>query len=160
MQIDCNCIRADGFAVLPFSLRGIMDKCTPESLLSGRNIKVTRQRQVVLRAIIDSGRPFCANDLHSAIAVEMDIATIYRNLELLNSEGIIRQVMNEKERQYYELACEHNPEHPHFYCNSCGKIYCMKQKQYKLQNVKNSAGKNFIVEQTLLQYRGLCPACC
>lgn len=134
-----------------------MDKCTPESLLEGRNIKITRQRQIVLGAIIDTGKPFSASDLHESLGNEMDLATIYRNLEMLCGEGIIRQVMNEKERQYYELACIHNPEHPHFYCNICGKIYCMKQD--KPMRLKNRLPGDFTVEQTVLQYRGICPDC-
>ncbi len=134
-----------------------MDKCTPESLLEGRNIKITRQRQIVLGAIIGTGKPFSASDLHDSLGSEMDLATIYRNLEMLCGEGIIRQVMNEKERQYYELACKHNPEHPHFYCNICGKIYCMKQD--KPMRLKSRLPGDFTVEQTVLQYRGICPDC-
>ncbi len=134
-----------------------MDKCTPESLLEGRNIKLTRQRQIVLNAIIETGKPFSASDLHENLESEMDLATIYRNLEMLCGEGIIRQVMNENDRQYYELACKHNPEHPHFYCNRCGKIYCMKKE--KPVRLKNDLPENFIVEQTVLQYRGVCAEC-
>lgn len=134
-----------------------MDKCTPESLLEGRNIKLTRQRLIVLNAIIGTGKPFSASDLHENLESEMDLATIYRNLEMLCGEGIIRQVMNEKERQYYELACEHNPEHPHFYCNSCGKIYCMKRE--KPIRLKSGLPQDFTIEQTVLQYRGICPDC-
>jgi len=134
-----------------------MDKCTPESLLAGRNIKLTRQRQVVLDAIIQTGKPFCASDLYESISNDMDLATIYRNLDMLSGEGIIRQVINEKDRQYYELACKHNPEHPHFYCNRCGKIFCMKKG--KPVRVKNDLPENFTVEQTVLQYRGICPEC-
>ena len=136
-----------------------MDKCTPESLLAGRKIKLTRQRQIVLNVIIGYGEPFSASDLHDGIGDGMDLATVYRNIEMLKNEGIIRQLMNEKERQYYELACEHNPEHPHFYCNSCGKIYCMKQKKFRQPDIKSAAGGKFVVQETLLQYRGLCPAC-
>ncbi len=134
-----------------------MDKCTPESLLAGRNIKLTRQRQFVLNVIIDRGKPFSASDLYDDLSNEMDLATIYRNLEMLNNEGIIRQVMNEKERQYYELACEHNPEHPHFYCNSCGRIYCMKKG--KPLHLNDKLSEDFIIEHTILQFRGICPKC-
>lgn len=134
-----------------------MDKCTPKSLLAGRNIKLTRQRQIVLDVIISAGKPFCASDLHEQLNGEMDPATIYRNLELLYNEGIIRQVMNENERQYYELACRHNPEHPHFYCNNCGRIYCMKQA--KPLKSKDILPDDFIIEHTMLQYKGICPQC-
>ena len=134
-----------------------MDKCTARALLSERNKKHTRQRIIVLDAIIASDAPFSASDLNEELCRDMDPATIYRNLEMLCDEGIIRQVMNENERQYYELACKHNPEHPHFYCSSCGRIYCLKNT--KKFSVKGEPGGSFIVQQTMLQFRGICPRC-
>lgn len=134
-----------------------MDKCTPESLIEGKKIKLTRQRHEVLNAIINTGRPFSASDLRDELVDEMDLATIYRNLDMLSLEGIIRQVMNENERQYYELACKHNPEHPHFYCSSCCKIFCMKKEKY-IKPVKELPD-DFTVEETVINFRGICPDC-
>lgn len=134
-----------------------MDKCTPESLIEGKKIKLTRQRFDVLEAIINTGKPFSASDLCYELADKIDPATIYRNLEMLAGAGIIRQVMNENERQYYELACKHNPEHPHFYCSSCGKIFCLKKEKY-IRPVKGLSG-DFTVEETVINFRGICPEC-
>ena len=134
-----------------------MGKCTPESLIAGKKIKLTRQRHDVLNAIINIGRPFPAYDLRDDLADEMDLATIYRNLDMLSGEGIIRQVMNENERQYYELACKHNPEHPHFYCSCCGKIFCMGKEKY-IQPGKVLSG-DFTVEGTVITFKGICPEC-
>jgi Fe2+ or Zn2+ uptake regulation protein len=137
-----------------------MDKCTPETLLGKKRIKMTKQRNVVLQTIIDNDSPFCASDLYKVLSEDMDLATLYRNIEMLFLEGIIREVMNERERHYYELACVHNPEHPHFCCNRCGQIYCMKQKKVKPFHVEVCSGKNFIVQNTTIQLRGFCPKCC
>ena len=134
-----------------------MDKCTPESLLRGKNIKFTKQRSSVLETIIRRNTPFCAFDLHSELNAAIDLATIYRNLELLEHQGIIREVMNENERRYYELACEHNPEHPHFFCSRCGKIFCIKKMKAMAAGPGLPSG--FRVQQTVLQYRGICPSC-
>lgn len=133
------------------------ERCTPESLLAGKNLKFTRQRCSVLKSILERGAPFSAHDLHMEVAAEMDLATVYRNLELLGQSGIIREVMNENERRYYELACEHNPEHPHFYCSSCGRIFCIKKK--KARRIGHGLPAGFSVKQTVLQYRGICPEC-
>jgi Fe2+ or Zn2+ uptake regulation protein len=136
-----------------------MDKCTPESLLAEKKLKHTKQRDDVLHAIIEQDAPFCASGLHDELAENMDLATIYRNIEILCHEGIIREVINENDRQYYELACVHNPEHPHFYCSRCGRIYCMKQKMGKSFHPKANIDENFIVQHTRIQFRGLCPKC-
>lgn len=134
-----------------------MDRCTPESLIEGKRIKLTRQRINVLEAIINTERPFSASDLCHELSDTIDPATIYRNLEMLAGEGIIRQVMNENERQYYELACKHNPEHPHFYCSRCGNIFCLKNEKYIRPN-KGLPG-DFTVEETVVTLKGICPEC-
>lgn len=135
-----------------------MDKCRSESLLGEKGIKITKQRITVLDLIISKDSSFCANDLFADLKGKMDIVTIYRNLQLLCGENIIREVMNRGDSQYFELSCIHNPVHPHFYCSSCRKIFCIKSnsgshlKRPKLDN-------NFIIHETILQYSGICPSC-
>ncbi len=135
-----------------------MDKCSASSLIEGKNIKLTKQRKAVLESILKRNEPFCASDLYESTEYNIDLATIYRNLEIFFNEGILRRVINENDRQYYELACEHNPPHPHFLCTSCGKIYCIKNIS-SLNNIKRILPDGFSTEQTLLQFKGLCPKC-
>jgi len=135
-----------------------MEKCTVASLLEGRSIKLTKQRKVVLESILKRNEPFCASDLYESIEYNIDLATIYRNLEMFSTEGILRRVANENDRQYYELACIHNPPHPHFLCSRCGKIYCLKNIS-TLKKIKKILPDGFSTEQTLLQFKGLCPKC-
>ena len=136
-----------------------MDKCNPEHLLSAKNIRITRQRLTVLSAILRREAPFCVNDLHEDIRGEMDLVTIYRNLEVLLNENIIREVMNKNDRKYFEISCVHNPEHPHFYCNSCGRIYCIRAQEKPVPRKKNVAYGEFIIHETVLNYNGICPTC-
>lgn len=136
-----------------------MDECKARSLLGGKNIKVTKQRLAVLDLIISIDGSFCADDLFTELKNEMDIVTIYRNLILLCREGILREVMNKNDRQYFEISCIHNPSHPHFYCISCNKIYCMKSKKNSFMRKKINPGDKFIIHETVLQYNGICPLC-
>ncbi len=132
---------------------------TSESLLSEKRIKVTKQRVTVLDLIISKDSSFCANDLFDELKGHMDLVTIYRNLLLLSKEGILREVMNKSGRQYFEFSSENNPEHPHFYCSACRKIFCLKTKNKYSAAKKNNPGDNFIIHETVLQYSGICPAC-
>lgn len=135
-----------------------MDKCKAVSLLSEKKIKVTKQRLTVLELIILKDSLFCANDLFNELKNDMDLVTIYRNLILLSREGILREVMNKNDRRYFEISCIHNPEHPHFFCNSCNKIYCLKSKKNYMPK-KINTDDNFIIYETILQYNGICPSC-
>ena len=136
-----------------------MDKCDAVELLEGQNIKITRQRLSVLDFIISMDSPFCADDLHVALKNDMDLVTIYRNLILLCRKGILREVMNKNDRQYFEMACVHNPEHPHFFCTTCNKIYCLKAEKNFTVLKRINPGNDFIIHKTVLQYSGICPSC-
>jgi len=136
-----------------------MDKCKPESLLIEKNLKSTKQRIAILDLIISMETSFCANDLYDKIKNELDLVTIYRNLQILFEAGILREVMNKSDRQYFELACEHNPVHPHFYCSECRKIFCMKSENNYKTLKKINLNKDFLINETVLNYSGICPDC-
>ena len=136
-----------------------MDKCRPESLLNDRKIKVTKQRLTILDFIISRDSSFCANDLYDELKAELDLVTIYRNLQTLFEAGILREVMNRSDRQYFELACVHNPVHPHFYCSSCMKIFCMKSKKKYTAPKSGNFDEGFLIQETVLNYNGICPDC-
>jgi len=139
--------------------RGVMDKNRSELLLNEKNIKITKQRVTVLDLIMSKDSSFCANDLFDELKGRMDIVTIYRNLQLLCGEGILREVMNKSGRQYFEFSSDNNPAHPHFYCSLCRRIFCMKSKNnYSVPKKINPEG-DFIIHETVLQYSGICPAC-
>lgn len=136
-----------------------MNNCTSELLLNEKNIKVTRQRVTVLDLIISKDTSFCANDLFDELKEMMDIVTIYRNLQLLCGAGILREVMNKSGRQYFEFSSAGNPAHPHFYCNRCRKIFCLKSKNNYFVPLKNVPEDSFIIHETVLNYSGICPDC-
>lgn len=136
-----------------------MDKCRPESLLSDSKIKVTRQRLTILDVIIAKDSSFCANELFDELKGSIDLVTIYRNLQLFCEAGIVREVMNKCDRQYFEISCVHNPAHPHFYCSSCRKIFCMKSRSGSKTEEKKNFRDRFIIHETVVQYSGICPSC-
>ncbi len=136
-----------------------MDICKSELLLNEKKIKVTKQRVTILDLIISKESTFCANDLYDELKEELDLVTVYRNLQILSEAGVLREVMNKSDRQYFELACVHNPAHPHFYCSLCRKIFCIKSKKNYTVPKKINPDGDFIIHETVLQYSGICPSC-
>lgn len=51
---------------------------------------------------------------------EADFSTIFRNIEQLRAEGIVRKIVVSKEITWYELIKKNN--HDHFICNTCGTV--------------------------------------
>ncbi len=136
-----------------------MDNCKSDSLLCDKKIKVTKQRITILDLIISKDSSFCANNLFDELSGSIDLVTIYRNLQLFCAAGILREVVNKCDRQYFEISCEHNPAHPHFYCNLCRKIFCMKSKNSSDYKAKKNIKDNFIIQEMVIHYSGICPAC-
>lgn len=100
---------------------------TTEQLLKDSLIRVTKQRINLLDKLMNSSRPFTANDINEEMLHKTDVnlVTIYRFLGLLSEKNIIRMIGEFNGKQYYEFSDKH-PMHPHFFCEKCHNIFCLK----------------------------------
>lgn len=136
-----------------------MDKCNAKELLKSHGLKATRQRLVLLEYIIKNQGIFSANFLFTKFANDMDLVTIYRVLNVFESIGLIREIFSSDDVKKYELACIHNPVHPHFSCRICGTLYCLDAlNETDLYNLEQSCS-GFIVENVAMQFSGICYKC-
>jgi Fur family ferric uptake transcriptional regulator len=136
-----------------------MDKCSARELLEANDLKVTKQREILLDEIIKTGVSFSANSLFKKLINSMDLVTIYRILNVLSVKKIIREVFCSDEARYYELSCVHNPVHPHFICGKCKEVFCLKELRSKdMLNLKKYAGA-LAVEDVSVMFAGTCSGC-
>jgi len=103
---------------------------------------------------------------HAEVADELvpagfDKTTIYRSLVELSEAGIAARLDLGDHVWRFELLSEghkQHVEHPHFVCNTCGKVECLPDLniEYSLSEsaVKDSFGE---VQEVLL--KGLCATC-
>lgn len=88
-----------------------------------------------------------------------DQATIYRNIKLFESLGIINRLQlgwNSK----LELSSKFHDHHHHMTCNSCGKVIAWEEDpsiELRIQTVALKLG--FIPQDHQLEIRGLCRDC-
>jgi len=96
-------------------------------ILRTHHIRVTPRKKAVLGEILACDHPLAAAELHrrASARINLDLATVYRSLESFLRHGIIREIAFENGVQAYEMACIHNPAHPHFKCLRCRKIFCL-----------------------------------
>ena len=90
--------------------------------LRSRGYRVTPQRQLVLEAVasLDHATP---EDIAASVqrtAKGVNISTIYRTLELLDSLGLVAHTHLNHGAPSYHLATE--AAHVHLVCQDCGKI--------------------------------------
>ncbi|MFX1283690.1 MAG: Fur family transcriptional regulator [Promethearchaeota archaeon] len=83
-------------------------------------------------------------------------ATVYKNLDVLTEEGLIREV-NVKGVSRFEAKTE---AHHHLICKSCGKITDFNSKElidYALQLIQNQ--KDFKISTAETNFYGYCVEC-
>ena len=98
-----------------------------------------------------------AKELQRLLGV--DKATIYRNIKSLTKKEIIREIKNSKGIGYYEIACNiHNPIHPHFECEMCKKIFCLKALSAE-DTINLSKYSDFEIKNIEIKFSGICNKC-
>lgn len=138
-----------------------MDKCSTEKLLKNTNTKMTSARSRLLDIILDSSTPLTANRLHEKLteSIKSDLATVYRALKIFTEKGIVRAINLDGDTVYYEKACEHNPLHAHFYCESCGKVECLDPFGFDETASFLKMAKNKDINSVELILKGRCNKC-
>ncbi len=91
--------------------------------LKRKDLKVTRQREILLRRIFERETHFSAEDLEDYVKGDgISKATIYRSLQLLCEAELISEVGLDDNRRMYEHTYGHDP-HDHIVCVDCKKVF-------------------------------------
>lgn len=91
-------------------------------LLRARGLRLTAQRQLILRAVLDLGHA-TPEQVHTAVrevAAGVNITTIYRTLELLEQLGLITHThLSHGSPTYHAAGAD---QHVHLVCRVCGMV--------------------------------------
>lgn len=123
-------------------------------------MRLTNQRQVLLQVLnMQPGHP-SADEVYERVRQKLprvSLGTIYRNLELMSSEGLIRKIDLGCGMKRYDSKAEY---HSHFKCTLCDSI----------EDIPENACGNYFdfdhewffdrkIEQSRLDVYGVCPKC-
>lgn len=89
--------------------------------LKQRGYRMTPQRQMILEAVQESEHHISAEDIHARVRSnypQVNISTVYRNLELLRDLGLVTQTDLGEGRLMYHAADK--GRHHHLICQRCG----------------------------------------
>ena len=107
--------------------------------------RVTKPREVIVRAAVSFTDPFHAEDL-LAKARQLDrlisLATIYRTLPMMLASHLIREVELNREHRYYEVNREQSPAAFHIVCVDCKQVIQVQDECITLRErfLANSIG--------------------
>jgi Fur family transcriptional regulator, ferric uptake regulator len=117
----------------------------------------TRQRDAIRQALLNAGRPLSVEEVLVAArneAAGLGIATVYRNLKSLQTEGWVIPVDLPGQPPRWEIAPEGH--HHHFLCRTCDKLFevagCPDDLNVLLP-------KGYTLEEHDILLRGQCDAC-
>lgn len=117
----------------------------------------TRQRDAIRSVIESATRPLSAEEILVFTREEVPgigIATIYRNLKLLLSEGGLKTIALPGDNPRYELmALTH---HHHFQCRACERVFDIPKCPGPLRHL---APRGFTVDEHEVILYGRCRDC-
>ena len=97
-----------------------MTKEDAKDILSHKKVSGTPKRVAILSALAMCGKPISVADLLKKVQkqTDIDLVTMYRNLTLMSSVGIVKELHLQKGISLYEY--NQGDHHHHFICKACG----------------------------------------
>jgi Fur family transcriptional regulator, peroxide stress response regulator len=125
-----------------------------------RGLRVTPQRDVLLRALSETTGHPTADDLFKEVRKVLPTvshATVYRNVHELVRAGLIGTL----ERSGAAVQFEVNPEHHHhFMCRRCGQVWDVYLDRAAVTlDRQRSPLPGFRIDRRHVQLHGLCARC-
>lgn len=137
------------------------ETCNALKLLTESRLSRTPHRIAVLNLLIGTERILSAGEIaEKAMKSGQGInkVTIYRMLTTFKNAGIIREVTTDQGIKHYEMACVHNPVHPHFFCVECRTMACLSSLPAP-EVAKLFKGSVFKIDSISINISGVCAQC-
>lgn len=125
--------------------------------LKEKGYRITSQRKKVLEEIIS--HPRTVEEIFAALQqknVRVDLASVYRALQVFVSNNIVQEVNFNDGKKRYEIVDEH---HHHAICNNCGTIEDIALSNEDGFIKKISHQSKFQIINHSLEFFGLCTKC-
>ncbi len=122
------------------------------------NFRLTTQRKVILEELRKVKSHPSADEVYELVRnrlPKVSLGTIYRNLDMLASQGII-QKLSVADTQ---MRFDGNPEpHLHVFCDNCGKVADIYYgPELSLQHMQLDT--DYQITGFTLYFHGICPQC-
>lgn len=129
------------------------------TLLKNKGRSFTGVRSAILHILKSAASPLSPKQILGLITFKKpDLATIYRNLSLMESLGIINSVDLSEGFKRYEINLPDSHKH-HMVCRTCGKIEDIEE--CGLQEIEKKIFRKigFKIEKHRLEFFGVCAVC-
>jgi Fur family ferric uptake transcriptional regulator len=124
-------------------------------------VPATRGRGEILRILGESSLPLSPREIRERIPdPKPDPSTVYRNLSMMVSFGLVRSVALHERSRRYEAATDGAHRH-RVVCRLCGRIESFQPKRCDLSRIENDirGALGFDVKDHSLEFFGACAVC-
>ena len=121
----------------------------------------TRGRGEILRILSESAIPLSPREIRERIPdPKPDSSTVYRNLSLMVSLGLVRSVALHERSRRYEASVDGTHRH-RVVCRRCGRIESFQPKKCDLSRIEKDirGALGFDVTDHSLEFFGSCAEC-
>lgn len=124
-----------------------------------KDLKYSKQRELILKTLQEYAIHPTADVLYAKIktkAPEISLATVYRNLNLLAENGVIKKIEGLDNAAHFD----HNMHrHYHLLCTECQQVFDIPADVLPMidKNVAQKTG--MMIESYDISFRGICPKC-
>ncbi len=125
------------------------------TLLKENDLKATIQRTSILKSIDHAGH-INVDEIYEEVKKQyptLSLATIYKNIILMQHNGVIIEVPINGKKSKYELKKD---EHMHLICQKCGEI---QDQEINPQTKETLIIENFQLKSSQINLYGLCNKC-
>ena len=132
--------------------------------LADQEVRYTRGRRAVVKALHDAGGPMSAAELNTAIGSEVPLSSLYRTLTVLEEAQIVTPHFGARCALRYEFAEWLAGHHHHLVCVDCGTVDDIDIPQpYEdmVAELVEAIAKTASFDATghVLEIEGRCPRC-
>ena len=122
------------------------------------NMRMTRQRQVILEELTKVTSQPTADELYLAVRRRLQrisLGTVYRNLEVLSQAGKVLRLRGGAQRRFDAMV----DPHYHVRCCNCGKVEDLPMQANKRLDSAAAQICDYSIDGHWLEFSGLCPTC-
>jgi Fur family ferric uptake transcriptional regulator len=135
---------------------GVEEAC---ELLRDRGLRLSSARRLVIEALVAADRPVRAEEIAGGLSGRLprsDLASVYRNLETLESHGLVRHLHLGHGPGLYALAGE---ERELLLCESCFRYVAVEPELLDGVRAALAESTGWQARFSHFPLTGLCPEC-
>jgi Fur family peroxide stress response transcriptional regulator len=119
----------------------------------------TKQRKAILKVLRNTKSHPTADQVYDEVRKDIpniSKGTVYRNLQVLQQDGVISVLNVNGIQSRYE---EKQESHYHFRCETCGRVFDLDEPAVDELDDRVAKKTGFKVSHHQMEFRGLCKEC-